>query len=95
MNMNNFDKFKQMSLKDFVEWLDEYGNFDGSPWMKWFDEKYCQNCDHIITYSVDFPNIEMPCSYCELYGNCKFFPDKEDTPDNKEIIEMWLAEEGE
>lgn len=93
--MTNFDKFKQMSLKEFVEWLDEYGAFDSSPWMKWFDEKYCQNCDSIMTNPVDYPNIEIPCSYCELNGNCKFFPDKEDTPDNKEIIEMWFAEEGE
>ena len=93
--MTNFDKFKQMELKEFVEWLDEYGAFDGSPWMKWFDEKYCQNCDSIMTHPVGYPNTEIPCSYCELYGNCKFFPDKEDTPDNKEIIEMWLAEEGE
>ncbi len=94
--MTNFDKFKQMSLEEFVEWLDTYGAFDGSPWMEWFNEKYCQNCENIMIRPYnDDSDIEIPCSYCELKRNCKFFPNKEETPDNKEIIEMWLAEEGE
>ena len=33
---------------------------------------------------------EFPCSYCELNGNCKFFPDLDEAPDNKMIIKMWL-----
>ena len=26
---------------------------------------------------------EFPCSYCELNGNCKFFPNLDEIPDNK------------
>lgn len=36
---------------------------------------------------------EFPCSYCELNGNCKFFPDLDEVPDNKKIIKMWLETE--
>lgn len=80
MKMNNFEKLKQMSVNEFAEWLDEYGNFDTSPWMKWFDETYCANCEIIITHPI----------YCELEKKCKFFPDMKEPPDTLEIIKMWL-----
>lgn len=88
--MNNFEKFKQMSMNEFAEWLDEYGNFDSSPWMKWFDKKYCANCESIITHPVDYPNLNTPCAYCELEEKCKFFPDMKEPPDTLKIIKMWL-----
>ena len=36
---------------------------------------------------------EFPCSYCELNGNCKFFPNLDETPDNKMVTKMWLESE--
>ena len=32
-----FDIFKSMTLEQFAEWFDKYGQFDGSRWMSWFD----------------------------------------------------------
>lgn len=96
--MTQFDTFKNMTVEEFAEWLDENGQFDGSPWMKWFDEKFCSRCEAIeCTYadyrkSDDDSSYKSPikCSYCELEGECRFFPDMESTPDTEDIIKMWL-----
>ena len=86
-----FDKFKSMNIDEFAEWLDEYGMFDNSPWMSWFDQKYCKNCEYIMRKYED-DTKEFTCSWCELNGNCKFFPDLDELPENKEIIKMWLLD---
>lgn len=90
--MNNWAKLKNMSTEDLAEWLDQYGQFDNSPWMSWFDEKYCKNCESIMCHYEDNTH-EFPCSYCELNGSCKFFPDLDEVPGNKMIIKMWLETE--
>lgn len=90
--MNNWVKLKNMSTEDFAEWLDKYGMFDNSPWMIWFDKQYCSNCESIMCHYEDSTH-EFPCSYCEWNGNCKFFPDLDESPDNKMIIKMWLESE--
>ena len=90
--MNRFEKFKNMDIDTFSEWLDEHGQFEDSPWMMGFDRKYCQNCEPIMCHYEDNER-EFPCSYCEIYGKCKFFPDMNETPGNKEIIKMWLESE--
>lgn len=87
-----FDKFRSMNIDELAEWIDEHGEFDGSPWMSWFDQQYCKNCEYIMCKYEDGER-EFPFSYCELNGNCKFFPDLDDVPDNKMIIKMWLESE--
>ena len=87
--MTNYEYIKSMSIDKFSEWVDKYGQFDSSPWLTWFDQKYCNNCEDIMCKYEDGER-EFPCSYCELNGNCKFFPDLYDVPDNKMIIKMWL-----
>lgn len=87
-------------LEEFVTWLDEYGAFDGSPWMEWFNKEYCKKCESIgCTYNA-YWGLEKPdevrkveCSYCELEGKCRFFPNYETTIDNKDIIKLWLMAE--
>lgn len=95
-----------MSLEDFTAWLDEYGQFDHSPWSEWFAKKYCDNCESIKVTYIDakeklgldpFYNESFECAFCELADECgvkkcRFFPDLEDIPDNKEVIKMWLKE---
>lgn len=90
--MNNWAKLKNMSTEDLAEWLDQYGQFDNSPWITWFDQQYCKNCEYIMC-KYEAGTREFPCSYCELNGNCKFFPDLHEVPDNKMIIKMWLEME--
>lgn len=89
--MTNFERFRAMGLNELVDWLDEYGAFDDSPWTQWFDCKYCKNCPDVMCH-YEGREREFPCSWCEIHGKCQFFQELNDTPDNKEIIRMWLQE---
>ena len=100
--MNNFEKLKSMTVSELADWLDKYGQFDGSPWMDWFNEKYCSKCEPIKCTIKDSDKVGIKplwierlieCSYCELEHKCKFFEELEDIPDNKETIKMWLMQE--
>lgn len=90
--MNNFERLRSMSVEELVTWLDANGMWDNSPWSLWFDQKYCKNCEDIM-YKLPDDCREFPCAYCEIYYNCRFFQDKEDVPDSKEIVKMWLESE--
>lgn len=98
--MIQFDLFKAMTLEEFAEWLDKNGQFDGSPWMTWFNSNFCNKCESIECAYSDYWKSDanfsytgkLECSYCELEGKCKFFPEMPDTPSNKDIIIMWLKE---
>ena len=90
--MNNFERLKSISVEELSKWIDTLGQFDNSLWITWFDQKYCKSCEDIICKYEDGER-EFPCSYCELNGNCKFFPDFDEVPDNKKIIKMWLETE--
>ena len=91
--MTNYEKLTYMSLDEVAQWLDKYGDFDGSTWMGWFDKKYCDSCSGISVTVPAFNNKEMECSFCELEHRCKFFPDKDNVISNTEIIKLWLEAE--
>lgn len=107
--MTNFENLKKMSLEDFAEWLDKHGMFDGSPWLNDFNKKYCEKCESVEIKYTDakkklglepFYEESFECAFCELVDEngvkrCRFFPELDDVPDNKEMIEMWLIEEAE
>lgn len=96
--MTNFAKFKAATLDELADFLDRFGQFDGSPWMDWFNETYCKKCDSIkckiestnIGITPLYPDREIDCAYCELEKKCKFFEDLEEVPNIKTIIKMWL-----
>lgn len=90
--MTNFEKLKEMPINIFAEWLDEYLAFDDVPHMQWFDRKYCRNCPSIMCH-YENSERELPCSWCEIHGKCKFFQEMDEVPENKEIIKMWLESE--
>ena len=94
---SNFSYIKDMSIDELTDWLDKYGQFDDSPWMNWFNENYCKKCES-IKCKVDekdalWPGYTMDCAYCELEKKCKYFPQLDNIPDNKNIIKMWLMQE--
>ena len=103
--MTNFEHFKSMSLDEFAEFLDKHGMYDNTPWMDWWDTHYCSQCESVmLTYTESkellgmtplFEEREYEGCYCEVYNKCRFFPDKESDPDNKDIIKLWLNAEGE
>ena len=90
--MKKFDEIKSKNIDEFAEWLDEYGAFDGSPWIEYFNEKYCNKCDPEIVNLVSTDD-EMEFSYCEIHNKCRFFPDIEGTPDGKQTVKLWLESE--
>ena len=91
--MTNFEKLKSMNEEEISEFLDSLANIDDNPWIVWFNKRYCENCEAIRSYGRN-PNIYYDSTYCEVNGNCRYFQDKDDIPDNKEMIELWLESEG-
>lgn len=88
--MTNFEKLKSMNEEEISEFLDSI-SIDDNPWIVWFNKRYCENCEAIRSYGRN-PNIYYDSTYCEVNGNCRYFQDKDDIPDNKEMIELWLKE---
>ena len=100
--MTNFKRIQSMSVEELAAWLDEHGQFDGSPWNNWFNGRYCENCEPIELKYEDskqklgitpFYDETLECGYCECHDHCKFFPNIKGIPSNKEVLEMWLIEE--
>lgn len=105
--MTHFEKLKNLALDGLADWLDKNGMFDDSPWLNWFSKKYCESCESIKCTYIDaeeklditpyFEDTSIECAYCELIDEsgirkCRFFPELNDVPDNKEMIKMWLEE---
>jgi hypothetical protein len=89
--MTNFEALQAMSKEQLAEWIDKY-IFERSAQMLWFDQHYCSKCEPIICKYED-GGREFPCSYCEIYNRCKFFPEKATAPDSLEIIKLWFDAE--
>ena len=93
---SNVEMLKAMSVEQLAEWLDDNGMWDNSPWSKYFDEKYCQQCESVKAMMEGyFGNRECEFAYCELENKCRYFENHKDVPDCKEIIKMWLESETE
>jgi hypothetical protein len=91
---SNFERLKSMSVDKLAEWIDENGMFDNSPWMTWWNQKYCENCEEIKgNHGADGYYYRMCFAYCELNHKCRFFPNLDDAPNNEDIIKMWLEAE--
>ena len=92
--MNNFEKLKSLDMEQCAEWLDTNGMWDYSPWSQWFDSTYCKQCEPVeATVKDDFGERKCDFAWCELEHKCRYFTDREDVPDCKVIIKMWLEAE--
>ena len=101
--MTLFDKFKSMTIDELAEFIDEYGMYDNTPWMNWWDKNYCDKCESIkLDYDETqkilnivpfFKEAKIECAYCEVYNKCRYFLDNDDVPSTKDIIKMWLEAE--
>ena len=99
--MRIFDKFTTSTPEALAKWIADFGNHDDSPWTDWFNRTYCQKCEsEIVTRDESEAKLgfqllfvdKTECSYCEVYKECRFFPNRPN-PDMKEIIQMWLEQE--
>ena len=99
--MTNFEKFKNMTIEELAEFIDEHGMYDDTPWMNWWDKHYCDKCESVIVKFDDQENIlgfcsykdNVECAYCEVYHKCRYFPDLEEEPSMIDIVKMWLEAE--
>lgn len=92
--MNNFEKLQSLDIDQFAEWLDNNGMWDNSPWSKWFDSKYCQQCEPVKAMMEGyFGYRECKFAWCELEHKCRFFQDMDEEPSSKDIIKFWLESE--
>ena len=101
--MNNFEKLRSMSVEDLAKWLDQNGIIDHSPWLDYFNNKYCANCESVMCKYEDaeaaigfkpcFSDDDIECAYCEVYKKCRYFPDMTEVPDGVEMARLWLESE--
>ena len=87
--MTIFESIKSKNIDELTERIDEYGMYDCSPWIDWFDSTYCQQCSEESFYDEE-SDVETVCTYCEYYNKCRFFEHMDEVPDSKQIIKMWL-----
>ena len=90
--MKNVDKIKSKSIDDFAKWLDQHCFFEDSPWMKWWNDKYCSKCPAEIGKSPIYAG-EIEFSWCELHNKCRFFQDMDKNVSSEQIVKMWLESE--
>lgn len=90
--MKQYDVFKSKNIDELARWLSKYAYTDDSPWTKWFDEKYCKQCEPEFAYIAALDR-ECECGWCEVNGKCKFFQELDDIPNNEEIAKLWLESE--
>ena len=94
--MNKFESLMSKNIDEFAAFLDQHGTFDNSPWIQWFDNTYCKNCEpEILSKEGTDYYHDLECGWCELYGKCRYFQELDKIPDNQRTIKMWLELEEE
>lgn len=96
--MTVFEDIHSKDIDGLVEWLDKHGAHEGNPWLRWFDKTYCRKCECVVTGLIsdcygNYWSEEHEFSWCELYGNCRYFQDMSKVPDRKQVIKLWLESE--
>lgn len=92
--MTIFEKFKTKDIDELADWLDEYASFESAPWMKYFDESFCNKCESVFARIEPFDD-EKQCAWCEVHNKCRYFQNMNDVPDPKQMIKIWLESENE
>lgn len=87
--MRVFDDFKSKNMDELAEWLVKHSGDDAS-WIRWFDKKYCRNCD-CVPMDESMPWAEY--AWCEVHNNCRFFPEMNKVPSCEQIVKLWLESE--
>lgn len=94
--MTNFRKLQSMSVEELAGWLSKHLAFDEAPHMMWFAKAYCDNCEPVEgEWDGIFGRHKCEFAYCEKNKKCRYFPEKDEVPDDAEIIKLWLEAEAE
>ena len=95
--MTVYESIRSKSIDELAEWLLEFSEWKNAPWLNWFDQKHCDQCDAIKGHFINIDGTEDEhehlFGYCEMYDQCKFFPEINGCPDDLQVIKMWLKSE--
>ena len=92
--LTNYDQLRKFDVDQLAEFLDKYSGCEKTPWGEWFDKNYCSKCEPIMCH-YELHTRLFPVSWCNLNENmCKYFPEMSDAPNHKEIIKLWLLQQG-
>ena len=99
--MTNYSKIVSMPIDELAQWLDKCSSIEDTPWMTWFTESYCAQCESIKVNKENAKELlgfdllykdEAECAYCEIHNECKYFQDMERPPNNVTTIKLWLTQ---
>ena len=92
--MKIFEKIQSKDIDELARWLDVNATFDNTPWIEFFDTKYCKNCEpEIVKKDCNDYHCDMKFGWCELHDKCRYFQELDEAPDNVQMIKMWLESE--
>ena len=83
--MTNFEQIQSASLNELALWIHKHGQFDGSPWVTWFDDNYCSKCEAI---ECKYEDAEEKLGFKPFYKNsieCSLKTTKSKPLDNQEL----------
>ena len=84
--MTVFEDLNSMNIDEFAEWYEKNCLHNDDPCIRWFDEKYCKNCEAILKDGQEY-------GYCELNGKCRYFKDMNEVPNIRQTVKLWLESE--
>jgi hypothetical protein len=99
--MTNYNKIVSMPLDELAQWLNQYSSVEDAPWLDWFNESYCSQCESVKISKENAKELlgfellskdEAECAYCEVHGECRYFREARRSIDNVETIKLWLTQ---
>lgn len=91
--MTEFDRLKSKDINELAKWLASFDTADNAPWTRWWNKKYCNNCEIKTVHILERPCRSVDYYWCEVNNKCKFFKELDTVPDDVTIIKMWLESE--
>ena len=84
--MRRVDKIKSLPIDKFAKYLATEWSHDNDPVIRWFDDKYCNDCESVMTEDGEY-------AWCEVYKKCKYFPDLDKVPSYEDTFRFWWEED--
>ena len=92
--MTVFKNIKHMNIDEFAEWFEKNCTHDENPCDVWWSKNYCDKCEPVVLYDEELGR-KMKLCWCELHNKCKYFQDRNELLDKRQMIKIWLESEEE
>jgi hypothetical protein len=96
--MTLYEKLIGLNKEDLAKEIHEMWRENREePWTEWFCERYCTCCAPVYEKNPftgeDYQDDAYLCSYCELNGRCRHFPELNEVPSDEKMILIWLSQQ--